>query len=254
MIYKKSIARVAQMFVLTCIVIGSIYAVWYEYVRHERMARDEACARAHTMCPIVLIPPSLYDIALGYWCSLFPCPLYMKDPLTQTFIRATTTNHVTTDTSVSTTTQPYVPQGDVVYPIEEWTSATGTVISLAGFSFTLPSGWSGSVYEDTITNSLHVKVFPALEPEIAGLIMDCPPAGKGLESATVFPGQERTFTRDGVTYTVALNKWTAQSNNPWYFLFVRNADTTETECLVYGQYGPRVFAAMQELYDTWDMR
>ncbi len=254
MMYKKFITRLAQMFVLACVVVGSVYAIWYEYVRHERIARDEACARAGTMCPIVLVPPSLYDIALGYWCTLFSCPSYTKDPLTQVFTRATTTDHATTDTSASTTTQPYVPQGDVVYPTEEWTSATGTIITLAGFSFTLPSGWRGSVYDDTITHALHVKVFPTLEPEIAGMIIDCPPAGKGLEGATVFPGQERAFTKDGATYTLALNKWGAPSNNPWYFLFVRNVDTTETACLVHGRDEPRVFAAMQELYDTWDVR
>lgn len=136
--------------------------------------------------------------------------------------------------------------------VEEWTTATDTPIALAGFSFTLPPGWHGSVYEKPYAGGKHVLV--QKDPKRAGFVIDCPPDGKGLEEATRLSTEERSFVDDGVTYTVSFEKWISGGNEPWFFVWIRKTIVESSPaivCLIQGGTGPDIEKAMRTLYNTW---
>ena len=152
--------------------------------------------------------------------------------------------------------QPYVPP-DAVQPDTTWTSAAGAPITLFGFTFELPAGWHGEVYSSLYEGTVHVLV--QRESTTAGFTIDCPPIGKGLEAATRLTSESRTFTTAGMSYTVAFEKWTAPGNDPWFFVWVRTAESGDslsgsagTYCLVQGAATPDIETAMREMYSTWD--
>lgn len=150
----------------------------------------------------------------------------------------------------------YLPPNPI-QPTATWTSATGTPILLAGFSFELPAGWHGSVYSDAYLQNLHVLVQSDLNDH--GFTIDCTPAGKGLESATRLSSEKRSFTSgDGTGYSVAFEKWTASGNDPWYFVWVRTPQSGDslngssgTYCLAQGTATPDIEEAMRTMYESW---
>ncbi len=152
--------------------------------------------------------------------------------------------------------QPYVPPNPA-QPTATWISATGIPISLYGFSFELPADWHGSVYSSAYTGNLHALV--QNESNDQGFTIDCPPSGKGLESATRLSAEGRTFvSADGTSYSVTFEKWTAPGNGPWYFLWVRMPQAGDslngssgTYCLAQGSTTPDIEAAMRSMYSTW---
>ncbi len=145
--------------------------------------------------------------------------------------------------------QPYVPP-DPSQPTETWNSATGTPISLYGFSFELPAGWHGSVYRSAYTGNVHALV--QSESNGQGFTIDCPPSGKGLEAATRLSSEERLFSAGGLDYAIAFEQWAAPGTDSWYFLWVRTAhDPSGTYCLAQGTSTPDVAQAMQTMFATW---
>ena len=168
---------------------------------------------------------------------------------------ATTTDCATLPQPAPPELQPYVPPNPV-QPTATWTSATGTPISLAGFSFELPAGWHGSAYSSAYTGNLHVLV--QNDSNDRDFTVDCPHDGKGLEAATRLSNEERSFTADGTDYSVFFEKWTAPGNEPWYFIWVRtpqlgNSSTgsSGTYCLVQGTATSGVEEAMRAMYESW---
>ncbi len=153
-----------------------------------------------------------------------------------------------TATSSPIESKQYVPP-NAVQPVKEWTSVANTPISLSEFSFSLPSGWHGSVY-DKEGEGQYVLVYN----DSSSFTINCPPDGKGLEAATVLSTQERTFVIGTITYTLSFEKWTAPSNEPWLFVWLMKKtmdDSPETICLAQGSTDPVVMSAMEEMYKTW---
>lgn len=168
---------------------------------------------------------------------------------------ATTTDCASLSSLPQNPPQPYVPPNPV-QPIATWTSATGTPVSFADFTFTLPPGWHGSVYEKMYAGGWHALV--QSDPNEPGFVIDCPPDGKGLEAATRLSSEERSFTADGTDYSVAFEKWTAPGNDPWYFVWVRmpqsgnsSNGSSRTSCLAQGTATPDIEEAMRSLYESW---
>lgn len=175
--------------------------------------------------------------------------------LTTGYNQSATTTDYSTLPPPSAQTQPYIPP-DPVQPVVTWTSATGTPVSFADFTFTLPPGWYGSVYEKMYAGGWHALVQKS--PNETGFIIDCPPDGKGLESASRLSSEERSFIVGSTTYSVAFEKWTALGNDPWYFVWVRahqfgdfSTDTPNTVCLIQGSATPDIEEVMRSLYDSW---
>ncbi len=284
------IAGAALLFVLAS---ASAYAAWYSLERQAKTARIEQCnyelehpkppvmmaAPDGSLAPVydintcfaVVVPPSLWDMVRGN-IVFEGIPERMKVnqySLTDVLLgRYTLGPDITSPCDQSATTtdcsklpppsgqpQPYIPP-NAVQPLEEWTSATGTPITLSGFSFMLPSDWHGEVYDKPYAGGRHVLIQKSQnEP---GFVIDCPPDGKGLEAASRLSSEERSFIANGITYSVAFEKWTAPGNEPWYFVWVRahqlgdfSTDASGTVCLAQGSTDSDTEAAMQKLYETW---
>ncbi len=269
------------------------YAAWYTYHRDTIIAQTAKCDQqlAHpedspkmrapdgsmvpvmTPCRIDVTPPSLFDLIRGRVAftdvpeRMQVNPYSFLDVLLGRYTlgpnigapcnqSATTTDCSKLVSLPQTPPQPYVPPNPV-QPVETWVSATGTPISLFGFSFELPAGWHGAVYKDAYLQTLHALV--QRNPDAAGFVIDCPPAGKGLEAATRLSSEERSFTTDGTDYSVAFEKWTAPGNDPWYFLWVRTPQSGDssngssgTYCLAQGTVTPDTEKAMRTMYESWN--
>jgi hypothetical protein len=273
------------------VAIGA-YAAWYSYARQSKISQVKQCnydlehpkppvmmmapdgnlAPVYSIetCTTVVVPPPLSDIVRG---RIVFKGIPEREKVNQyTLLDVLLGNYTlgldtspTCDQSATTTDcstlllmqsepQPYVLPNPV-QPIDEWTTATGTPISLSGFSFTLPPGWHGSVYEKGFAGGLYALV--QKDSNVPGFTIDCPPDGKGLEAATRLSSEERSFTVNGVSYSVAFEKWTAPGNQPWYFLWVRaqepgdfSTDASGTVCLAQGNTMPHIEEALRSMYDT----
>ena len=270
------------------------YVAWYSYERQEKIVAVEHCAynlehpSPPTMttapdgnlapvysietCAAIIAPPSLWDIMRGRM-KFEDVPERMKinpysfvDMLLGRYVlgpdismpcdqSATTTDCSTPPAPSQPELQPYVAP-NTVQPVETWVSATGTPISLFGFSFELPVGLHGAVYKDSYLQTLHALV--QSDSSDKGFTIDCPPASKGLEAATRLSSEVRSFTTDGTDYSVAFEKWTAPGNDPWYFLWVRTPQSGDssngssgTYCLAQGTATPDTEKAMRTMYDSW---
>jgi hypothetical protein len=269
-----------------------VYATWYTYHRHEVIAQLDKCdyQLAHpeaspkmrapdgtfvpvmTPCLMQPVPPSIGDLVRGRVSftrvpeSTKVNPYSFADVLLGRYTlgpnfgapcnqSATTTDCSTLPLLAPPAPQSYVPS-NVVQPDAEWTSATGTPISLFGFSFELPAGWHGSVYSSAYSGSVHALV--QSDSNDSGFTIDCPPVGKGLEDATRLSNEARRFTTDGTDYTAIFEKWTAPGNDPWYFVsvFMHQSDGSSiglsgTYCLAQGTATPDIEKAMRTMYESW---
>lgn len=287
---KKILVATGSVLLLALIVAG-VYAAWYTYHRNEIIAQTTGCNRqlTHpedapkmrapdgTMVPVMMpcllapVPPTLGELVRGhtapsdvparmqlnpytFWDALlghYSASPNIAVPCDQS---ATTTDCSTLPAPSQPEPQPYVPPNPV-QPVATWTSATGTPISLFGFSFELPVGWRGSVYSSAYTGSVHALV--QSDSNDRGFTIDCPPDGKGLEAATRLSSKTRSFTADGTDYSVALEKWTAPGNDPWYFVWVRmpqsggsSTDSSGTYCLAQGSATPDIEEAVRTMYES----
>lgn len=241
--------------ILLALVAAGAWAALYTYDRFQKIQHNVACDRlgkpVPTSCVYEIVPPTLWEKLTGH--RLGERPAY---PISEGCDQSATTTDCSKLVSLpQTTPPPYVPPNPV-QPTETWTSATDAPISLFGFSFELPVGWHGSVYNDAYLQNLHALV--QSDSSDRGFTIDCPPAGKGLESATRLSSEERSFTADGTDYSVAFEKWTAPGNDPWYFVWVRmpqSGDSSNgssgTYCLAQGTATPDIEEAMRALYESW---
>ena len=193
-------------------------------------------------------PYTFWDVALGRYTVNPDITVPCDQP-------ATTTDCSTLPALSQPEPQPYVPPNPI-QPPETWDSATGTPISLYGFTFELPAGWHGAVYRSAYTGDVHALV--QRDPNGRGFTIDCPPAGKGLEAATRLSSEERSFTSGGIDYSAAFEKWTAPGNDPWYFLWIRTPQSGDplngspgTYCIVQGSATPDIEDAMRTMYESW---
>lgn len=281
---------VALILLVALIGIGG-YVGWYSYARQMKIAQVEQCnynlvhPKPPTMitapdgslapvysiepCTAVVVPPSLLDIIRGRFTfegvakGMKVNPYLLMDVLLGNYTlgpdtsmpcdqSATTTDCATLASLPQTPPPPYVPP-NVVYPVEEWTSATNTPISFAGFSFVLPPGWHGSVYEKGFAGGQNALV--QKDSNAPGFTIDCPPDGKGFEEATRLSTEERSLTSHEVAYTVSFEKWTAPGNAPWLFVWLRKGSPgglSDIVCLAQGSVDPNVTTAMYALYATWN--
>lgn len=245
------------MLVLATLVAFVAYAVWYSHDRQAKVARNDECNRLHAVSPgdgslpciFQIVPPMLWEWIIGQQ------PMGITDLISGCEQSATTTDCSTLPPPSQSEPQPYVPPNPV-QPIDVWISATGTPVSLSGFSFMLPPRWHGSVYEKGFAGGVHALV--QSDSNDRGFTIDCPPDGKGLEAATRLSSEERTFTTSGISYSVALEEWTAPGNQSWYFVWVRahepgdfSTDASGTVCLAQGNATPDVATAMRTMYETW---
>ena len=279
--------------ILTALVSLGAWAGWYSYDRYAKIAWVEQCnndiehPKPLTMmtapdgslapvysietCMTIVIPPPLWDIVRGRITfegipeRMMVNPYSFADTLLGRYTlgpditlpcdqSATTTDCSTLPTPQSEP-QPYVPPNPVE-PVEAWVSATDTPISLFGFSFELPAGWHGSLFNDAYLGNVHVLV--QSDSNDRGFTIDCTPDGKGLEGATRLSSEMRSFTADGTSYSVFFEKWTAPGNDPWYFLWVRTPQSGDslngssgTYCLARGSATPDIEEAMRIMYETW---
>lgn len=269
------------------------YAALYSYHRSEKLIETEKCndmlsnppkptmvagpdgnpAPLYSLntCIIMVVPPSLWDLLRGS-IKFENVPHRMRvNPYSFTDIllghytfgpadtgcdqSATTTDCSTLPAPSQTEPEPYVPPNHVE-PNETWISATGTPISLYGLLFELPPGWHGSVYSSAYSGALHALV--QNNPNDSGFVVDCPPEGKGLEAATKISTEQRLFTStDGTRLSATFDKWTAPGNDPWYFIWVRTLQSSDSSnessgayCLVQGTATPSVETAMRTMYES----
>jgi len=278
---------------IALVVTLGAYAAWYTYHRQEVIVQLDKCdyALTHpeaspkmrapdgtfvsvvTPCLMQPVPPGIADLVRGRIIftrvpeSTKVNPYSFLDILLGRYTlgpnigtpcnqSATTTDCSTLPSPAQSAPQPYVPPSPV-QPTETWVSATGTPISLYGFSFELPAGWHGAVYKDAYLQTLHALV--QSDSSDKGFTIDCPPAGKGLEDATRLSNEARRFTADGTDYTAIFEKWTAPGNDPWYFVsvFMHQSDGSSngsagTYCLAQGTATPDTEKAMRMMYETWN--
>lgn len=289
---RKNIYIGVGVFILLALVAVGAYASWYSYNRHQVIAQLDKCEyqSAHpeaspkmrapdgtfvpvmTPCLMQPVPPSIGDLVRGhviitgipetmkvapysFWDVLlgrYTLNFYLGVPCNQS---ATTTDCSKLVSLPQTPPQPYVPPNPV-QPTQTWVSATGTPVSLAGFSFELPAGWHGAVYKDAYLQTLHALV--QSDSSDSGFTIDCPPAGKGFEAATRLSSEARSFTTDGTDYSMAFEKWTAPGNDPWYFVWVRMPQSDDssngssgTYCLAQGTATHDIEKAMRTMYESW---
>lgn len=227
------------------------------------------------ICPIVPMPPSLQDVLRGRIVfegvqkGLEVNPYSLKDILLGNYTLGPARN-MPCDQSATTTPcatlealkagkpsapAPYIPP-NVVSPIAEWTSATDTPVTFSGFTFQLPLGWHGEVYEKGFSGGVHALI--QSESSDRGFTIDCPPDGKGLEAATRLSSEEQTFMKNSIAYSTAFEEWTAPGNDPWYFVWIRVSESGDTSantkplnaCLAQGSATPAIKNAMSMLYET----
>lgn len=282
--------KVVAGVVAVAILLGA-YAMWYTHHRNEIIADRDRCDGALTrpeaspsmrapdgtlvpvMAPCLMqpVPPSITDLVRGR-IVLTRIPEGMKvNPysfsdvllgrymLTPNIGAPCNQSATTTDCSrLPAVVLPSLPvPSNQALPADEWTTATGTPVSLAGFTFELPAGWHGKAYEDGFAGGWHAFVQKGLgEP---GFTIDCPPNGKGLEVATRLSAENRSFAIGSTTYSVALEQWTAPGNDPWFFVWIRASvpgdwmtDASGTACLAQGGTGADVAGAIRALYETWN--
>lgn len=137
----------------------------------------------------------------------------------------------------------------------EWDTEAGVRIAMGGLSFELPEMWHGEMYGHRDGQFMRAFKPSPREDHPITISLSCPPAGKGLEAATRLSTEDRTFVRDGRTYTASLQKWTASENNPWYFLFVDSlatATSTGINCLAHGSADDDSTAALRMMFETLD--
>lgn len=221
--------------IFALLVAGVLYVSWYSISRSNIIARNTACAESATMCPLEIVPRSIWEIITGKLAGLtndIPCDQ-----------SATTTPCEVLNSLPQTPPPPYVPE-NTVSPIDEWTSVKDIPVKFAGFSFSLPPGWHGSVYNKG-GGGLHLLA--EQRPGMGGFTIDCPPDGKGLETATRLSVEERTFAGNGISYTASFEKWTAPGNEPWIFVFIREKSSS---CTAQGSADPDTAGAMHMLYET----
>lgn len=282
--------KIIFVVVFLAVALGA-YVVWYSYIRQMKIKQVETCndqlahpklptmttapdgslapVYAINSCTTIVVPPTLWDLIHGRFVfeDLSPrftvaIPASLLDILLGNYAlqpalvgcdqSATTTN---CGTLTSLPQNPSEPP-NAVQPIDEWTAATDTPIRFSGFSFVLPPGWHGSVYEEGFVGGLHALV--QSDSNDKGFTIDCPPEGKGLEAATRLSTEAREFTLGTKTYLIAIEKWTAPGNEPWYFVWVRahepgdvSTDQYGNICLAQGSINPDVETAMKKLYETW---
>lgn len=292
---KNSIAILSISILISVLFILGVYAAWYSYNRQAVISEIEKCnytmehpnpPTAYTdpngnivsvviaePCLIIPIPPSLWDLFRGRIIlknilnGMEVNPYSLRDILLANYTlgpgdlpcdqSATTTPCGTFETVKAVelgASAPYIPP-NVVYPSAEWTSATDTPITLSGFTFELPPGWHGEIYEKGFYGGVNALI--RSESSDRGFTISCPPDGKGLEAATSLSSEERTFTKNSVTYSTAFEEWTAPGNDPWYFVWVRTFDSGETSahtpstvCLAQGSVTPDIKDALRMYYET----
>jgi hypothetical protein len=166
---------------------------------------------------------------------------------------ATTTPCETLETiKAGDTSEPAAP--NVVYSTAKWSSATHTPITFSGYTFQLPPGWHGEVYEKGFGGGFHALIQSELSER--GFTIDCPPDGKGLEAAKRLTSDERTFTANSITYSAVFEEWAAPGNDPWFFVWIKSSagdssiSNPRTACLAQGSANPAIKSAMQTLYET----
>lgn len=279
-------------FVVIIAVAAIAYPAWYSYNRQAVIAQIAKCeyqlvhpeaspkmrAPDGTLVPVMTpclmqpVPPGIVDLVRGRITftrvpeSTKVNPYSFVDVLLGRYTlgpnlgapcnqSATTTDCSTLPSLPQSAPQPYVPPNPV-QPIDTWTSATGTPVLLSGFSFALPPGWRGSVYEKGFSGGVHALV--QSDSSDYGFTIDCPPDGKGLEAARRLSSEERAFVSGTISYSIALEEWTAPGNQPWYFVWVRaqqpgdfSTDASGTACLAQGTATPDIEEAMRALYDSW---
>src|SRR3989344_5169078 len=191
-------------FVIVLVLVVLAYPAWYSFDRFTKTVQVEKCNDILTNppAPVMMTAP---DATLAPVYSINTCAA----ALSGCDQSATTTDCSTLPAPSQPEQQPYVPP-DPIQPSETWTSATGTPISLFGFSFELPAGWHGSVYSDAYLGNLHVLV--QSDSNDRGFTIDCTPDGKGFEDATRLSSEMRSFTTGGTDYSAAFEKWTAPGN------------------------------------------
>ena len=137
--------------------------------------------------------------------------------------------------------------------IAEWDSEAGKRMSVSGISFELPAGWHGEVYQSNGWQDAHIYMPSSTPDHIRSLSLNCPPPGKGLEAATRLSQEDRSFSKDGGDYSVSLQKWTAEGNDPWYFIFISGQQSTSSpgiDCLAQGGADEESAAALRKMFET----
>lgn len=286
---NRNILPLAGSLLLSVFVILGIYGAWYSYNRNTSIEQYERCeeemknpkeaiAPDGTLTPIYSIenciltvtPPPLWDLVRGRMTfegvpdGMIVDSYSIKNVLLGRYSlklldlpgcdQSATTSDCLAVPPVSQE-QPYVPPNPVS-PTEVWVSATSTPILLAGFSFELPGGWRGSVYN--FPHSQRLSVLIQNESSTRSFGVECPPTGKGLEGATRLLSEARDFTASGVDYSAIFEKWAASGNNPWYLLWItapQSGDSLRgsrhTYCLVHGSATPDIEEAMRMMYASW---
>ncbi|MFA5830697.1 MAG: hypothetical protein WC878_02600 [Candidatus Paceibacterota bacterium] len=234
--------------------------VLYTFDRNAKLDHNKECERLSEEsrargeefppCAMELIPPTFADRATEK---------QMTELTERLRRRGCDQSATTTDCSKIPPALPSEPptyiSPNTVKPIKEWTTATDTPVTLAGFSFTLPPGWHGSVYEKPHAGGTHVLV--QKNAEQAGFTIDCPPDGKGLEEATRLSTEERSFVDDGVAYALSLEKWISAENDSWLFVWFRQTipdGFLATICLARGSTESDIASAMKMMYNTWGQK
>lgn len=263
--------------VIILIVFGT-YASWYSYERQVKIAKAEECinqrggpGKVLQLCNTI-IPPSIWDLARGRIIveglpeRMALAPYSLEDVLLGNY-KATLNVKMLTGCDQSATTtdcsklpppqqsgsQPYIPP-NTVEPDYTFTSATDTPITVAGYSFMLPSGWKVEAYRWQYQSGWNIR----FQKDGTIFAMECPPSGKGFEMATITEKEERAFVREDIEYKLIFESLSQSIGNPWYFLFIQAAQKGgefHTECLASsGSITPDITEAMQMFYDTLDIK
>jgi hypothetical protein len=128
-------------------------------------------------------------------------------------------------------------------------SATSTTVQVGNFSFTLSSVWHGKDTFDKGSSSHHIFLEKG-----SAFVIDCPPAGKGLEGVSwdKTESRRRTFVNNGMTYEIYVQKTSSSENDPGsYLVFVDSTPNSDRLCFVVGEATPEITEAIQDLYITW---
>lgn len=268
---KSSVIFLAVLgFACLLVIICGIYAIWYTHMRARILERNAQCERltvaqmppspvSFPLCAYEIVPPPLTEMIRSraflratcvfdpHNCGLIPVP---KNRISTCIQSATTTSCTEPSTITSGIIPPQYVGSNIVEPIAQiTTSATNTTVMLDRFSFSLPQGWHGEKY---LTNGGSNWLFQ-WDPNKGGFTIDCPPAGKGLEAATVLSREDRSFLNGGVVHLISLIKLTAPGNEPWFMVFITAPPFVESgpSCVTSGTATQKIEEAIRELYATW---